>query len=147
MGSLQAGDLQSSAATAPGVRRAIASIVVGAVAASSRDSYRVMAAWTATLKCCRILSMPEVRLSLEWPDGHRSELYSPSTVILDFLQPGQTLSVAELTSKGMTALEQASERVRARYGFACTRTDEERVRLQQAADSYAADQLVRIAAG
>jgi uncharacterized repeat protein (TIGR04042 family) len=91
--------------------------------------------------------MPEVRLSLEWPDGRRSELYSPSTVILDFLQPGQTLSVAELTSKGMTALEQASERVRARYGFACTRTDEERVRLQQAADSYAADQLVRIAAG
>jgi uncharacterized repeat protein (TIGR04042 family) len=91
--------------------------------------------------------MPEVRLSLEWPDGRRSELYSPSTVILDFLQPGQTLSVAELTSKGITALEQASERVRARYGFACTRTDEERVRLQQAADSYAADQLVRIAAG
>ena len=91
--------------------------------------------------------MPEVRLSLEWPDGRRSELYSPSTVILDFLQPGQILSVAELTSKGMTALEQASERVRARYGFACTRTDEERVRLQQAADSYADDQLVRIAAG
>ena len=48
--------------------------------------------------------MPEVRLSLEWPDGRRSELYSPSTVILDFLQPGQTLSVAELTSKGMTGL-------------------------------------------
>jgi uncharacterized repeat protein (TIGR04042 family) len=91
--------------------------------------------------------MPEVRLSLEWPDGRRSELYSPSTVILDFLQPGQTLSVAELTSKGITALEQASERVRARYGFACTRTDEERVRLQQAADCYADDQLVRIAAG
>jgi uncharacterized repeat protein (TIGR04042 family) len=91
--------------------------------------------------------MPEVRLSLEWPDGRRSELYSPSTVILDFLQPGQTLSVAELTSKGITALEQASERVRARYGFACTRTDEERVRLRQAADSYADDQLVRIAAG
>jgi uncharacterized repeat protein (TIGR04042 family) len=91
--------------------------------------------------------MPEVRLSVEWPDGRKSELYSPSTVILDYLQPGQTLSVAELTSKGMAALEMASERVRARYGFACTRTDEERLRLQQAADSYAADQLVRITAG
>ena len=79
--------------------------------------------------------MPEVRLTLEWPDGLTSELYSPSTVILDDLRPGQILTVSELTSTGLAALEQASERVRARYGFACTRVDEERLRLQQAADN------------
>ncbi len=89
--------------------------------------------------------MPEVRLTLEWPDGRTSELYSPSTVILDYLRPGQSLTVGELTSKGLAALEQASERVRARYGFACTRADEERVRLQQSADHYDGDAIVQIA--
>jgi len=31
--------------------------------------------------------MPEVRFQLEWPDGHSSTLYSPSTVILDYFRP------------------------------------------------------------
>ena len=69
--------------------------------------------------------MPEGLLTLQWPDGRTSELYSPSTVILEHLPPGTTLSVAELEQRGVEALRQASERVRARYGFACTRTDEE----------------------
>jgi uncharacterized repeat protein (TIGR04042 family) len=88
--------------------------------------------------------VPEVLLTLEWPDGRTSELYSPSTVILDYLKPGQSLTVSELTSQGLIALELASERVRARYGFACTRADEERLRLQQSADHYNGDELVQI---
>jgi uncharacterized repeat protein (TIGR04042 family) len=88
--------------------------------------------------------MPEVRLALEWPDGQVSELYSPSTVILESLSPGQSLPVAELQRRGSEALRQASERVRARYGFACTRTDEEQDRLQRLAGGYGPDQIVRI---
>jgi uncharacterized repeat protein (TIGR04042 family) len=88
--------------------------------------------------------MPEVILQLQWPDGRVSELYSPSTTILHHLQPGQTLSVAELQTRAMLALKQASERVRARYGFACTRTDEEWHKLQTSAASYGPDQLVTI---
>jgi uncharacterized repeat protein (TIGR04042 family) len=90
--------------------------------------------------------MPEVRLTLEWPDGRTSELYSPSTVILDYLGPGESLPVGQLHDRGIEALRLASERVRARYGFACTRTDEERHRLQQWVKDYAADQIVRIRA-
>jgi uncharacterized repeat protein (TIGR04042 family) len=90
--------------------------------------------------------VPEVHLTLEWPDGRTSELYSPSTVILDYLKPGQSLTVSELTNRGLAALELASERVRARYGFACTRADEERLRLQQSADHYDGAALVQIAA-
>ena len=88
--------------------------------------------------------MPEVHLTLEWPDGRTSELYSPSTVILEYLRPGESIPVDQLQGRGMEALRLASERVRARYGFACTRTDEERHRLQQWVKNYAADQIVHI---
>lgn len=90
--------------------------------------------------------MPEVLLTLQWPDGRTSELYSPSTVILEHLPPGTTLSVGELEQRGVEALRQASERVRARYGFACTRADEEREKLRRHAADYAADQPVTVAA-
>ncbi|SBO42717.1 MSMEG_0570 family nitrogen starvation response protein [Cyanobium sp. NIES-981] len=90
--------------------------------------------------------MPEVQLTLQWPDGSRSRLYSPSTVILEHLPPGQQLTVAELEARGLAALAQASERVRARYGFACTRTDEEARKLQQSVAGFSAEQLVRIQA-
>jgi uncharacterized repeat protein (TIGR04042 family) len=89
--------------------------------------------------------VPEVRLTLEWPDGLTSQLYSPSTVILEHLPPGSRLSVAELQARGLAGLEEASERVRARYGFACTRTDEEARKLQQTLAAYGPDQIVAIA--
>ena len=41
--------------------------------------------------------MPEVQLSLEWPDGRTTPFYSPSTVILRYVRPGEQLPVHELT--------------------------------------------------
>ncbi len=55
-------------------------------------------------------------------------------------------SIPELTSKDLTALEQASEWVRTRFSFACTRTDEAQLHLQQSADHVDGDAVVRIAA-
>jgi uncharacterized repeat protein (TIGR04042 family) len=91
--------------------------------------------------------MPEVLLTLEWPDGQSSQLYSPSTVIYDFLRPGDSLPVGEFGERARSALVQASERVRARYGFACTRTDEEQRKLEPWLARFGADQLVRISTG
>ncbi len=93
---------------------------------------------------CPTRTVPEVRLTLQWPDGLTSQLYSPSTVILEHLPPGESLSVAALRARGLEGLQQASERVRARYGFACTRTDEEARKLQRALAAYSADQVVTI---
>ncbi len=90
--------------------------------------------------------MPEVRLSLQWPDGQTSELYSPSTVILEYLQPGDVLPVGELHRRGVQALREASERVRARYGFACTRTDEEQLQLAKRVAAYDGQQKVTVQA-
>jgi uncharacterized repeat protein (TIGR04042 family) len=91
--------------------------------------------------------MPEVELTLKWPDGGRSRLYSPSTVILEHLAPGQSVTVAELRARGTLALRQASERVRARYGFACTRADEEERRLLEQVARFGDEERVGIAAG
>ncbi|MEB3353442.1 MAG: MSMEG_0570 family nitrogen starvation response protein [Cyanobacteriota bacterium] len=90
--------------------------------------------------------MPEVHLQLQWPDGLTTQLYSPSTVILEHLPPGERLSVSALQARGLEGLRQASERVRARYGFACTRTDEEALKLQQTIAAYRAEQMVTILA-
>ncbi len=88
--------------------------------------------------------MPEVELQLDWPDGATTRLYSPSTVILEHLAPGQTLTVAELRTRGTLALRQASERVRARYGFACTRADEEERRLLERAATFGEEERVSV---
>ncbi len=88
--------------------------------------------------------MPEVHLTLEWPDGSTSALYSPSTVILQLLRPGQSLPVSTLRTQGVAALQEASERVRARYGFACTRTSEERHKLECMASRFDDAECVQI---
>ena len=88
--------------------------------------------------------MPEVRFQLEWPDGQSSTLYSPSTVILDYFKPGDSLLVSELEERGVEALRAASERVRARYGFACTRADEGEYQLRQWVSRYSPDDTVRV---
>ena len=93
------------------------------------------------------LPVPEVLLTLEWPDGQSSQLYSPSTVIYDYLRPGESLPVAEFGERARAALARARERVRARYGFACTRTDEEQRRLEPWLERFGADEVVRIRAG
>jgi len=90
--------------------------------------------------------MPEVLLDLEWPDGRRTSFYSPSTVVLEHLPPGSEWSVAELRTAGLRALAEASERVRARYGFACTRTDEEAAKLRQLCGLYDPQARVRVQA-
>lgn len=90
--------------------------------------------------------MPEVLLELCWPDGESSPFYSPSTVVYEFLKPGDRLTMAELEQKGLAALREASERVRARYGFACSRTDEEASRLQQRLARYPREATVDIRA-
>lgn len=88
--------------------------------------------------------MPEVMLRLHWPDGDASNFYSPSTIVYEFIKPGDTLTIAELEHKGLLALKEASERVRARYGFACTRTDEEAVKLQKRLAMYGRADTVEV---
>lgn len=65
--------------------------------------------------------MPEMIFRVRWPDGQESDCYSPSLVIKEHFTPGEDYPVRTFLEQADTALTQASERVRARYGFACSR--------------------------
>lgn len=64
--------------------------------------------------------MPELTFTVRWPDGRITDCYSPSLVVHDHLTAGSTYSVADFRARAAAALTEASERVRAKYGFACT---------------------------
>jgi uncharacterized repeat protein (TIGR04042 family) len=76
--------------------------------------------------------MPEMRFSIRWPDGTTENCYSPSLIIKDYFSPGETYRIADFLERSRTALTIASDRVREKFGFAC---------------SSAADQLASIEAG
>jgi uncharacterized repeat protein (TIGR04042 family) len=64
--------------------------------------------------------MPEMHFRVEWPNGRVERCYSPSYVVEEHLSVGETYSVEEFVSRARQALEIGSERVRAKYGFACS---------------------------
>lgn len=74
--------------------------------------------------------MPEMRFTICWPDGVAEDCYSPSLVIKDHLEPGRSYSLAEFQLRSRTALEIASGRVRAKYGFPCSRALEQIQRIE-----------------
>ena len=65
--------------------------------------------------------MPEMIFKVRWPDGSDSTCYSRSLIVQDYLAPGTDYPLADFLARTREALEIASERVRAKYGFACSR--------------------------
>ncbi len=64
--------------------------------------------------------MPAMHFHVRWPDGRSSRCYSPSLVIKDHFEPGTAYPLPDFLRRAREALGIASERVRARYGFACS---------------------------
>ena len=64
--------------------------------------------------------MPEMHFRVEWPNGQVDRCYSPSYIVEEHLSVGEAYSVADFVARTRTALEIASERVQAKYGFACS---------------------------
>ncbi|KND19284.1 hypothetical protein ADZ37_09680 [Pannonibacter phragmitetus] len=77
--------------------------------------------------------MPEMRFVVVWPDGSQEECYSPSLVIRDFFEEGQTYPLDEFLSRSRKALTLASDRVKLRYGFACSLALGQLARIEQRA--------------
>ncbi|MFD1144598.1 MSMEG_0570 family nitrogen starvation response protein [Larkinella insperata] len=74
--------------------------------------------------------MPEVHVTIEWPDQQRDTIYSPSTVLLQYLKPGDSFSIRDFEERISKALQVASQRVYERYGFECTSAMGELARLK-----------------
>jgi putative flavoprotein involved in K+ transport len=89
--------------------------------------------------------MPEMHFSVRWPNGATSECYSPSYVIEEYLTVGQHYTVADFVARARRALNIASERVRERYGFACSSALDQLAVIEQAANALSpSEQLEQV---
>lgn len=80
--------------------------------------------------------MPAVNFILLWPDGVEETCYSPSTVVYDYFQAGDSYSLDEFMSLSEAALTTASERVRQRYGYACSSANDQLKIIQARIDHF-----------
>jgi uncharacterized repeat protein (TIGR04042 family) len=64
--------------------------------------------------------MPAMHFRIQWPDGSEADCYSPSTVVAEYFKPGQHYPLADFVERARQALSIGSERVREKYGFACS---------------------------
>ena len=80
--------------------------------------------------------MPVMHFNVRWPDGSESRCYSPSVVIRDHLDSGASYPLPEFTKNVRTALEIASERVRAKFGFACSAAMDQLAEIEQTASRF-----------
>ena len=64
--------------------------------------------------------MPEMHFKVQWPNGTTEDCYSPSWVIEEHLSAGSNYSVSGFVERTSLALNIASDRVRQKYGFACS---------------------------
>jgi uncharacterized repeat protein (TIGR04042 family) len=89
--------------------------------------------------------MPEMRFVVRWPDGGRESCYSPSLVIKDFLREGDSYSVTDFLQRSRQALQIASERVEAKFGFPCSLALGQLARIEAKAAEFAGQDDARVA--
>lgn len=80
--------------------------------------------------------MPEMRFRVRWPDDSVSSCYSPSLVIKDFFEVGKAYPLVEFVKRSREALTIASDRVRQKYGFACSAAADELASIESKAARF-----------
>lgn len=65
--------------------------------------------------------MPETHFEIEWPDGDKELCYSPSLVVKKYFNAEQDYSLSEFVALSRTALQDGSDRVKAQFGFSCSK--------------------------
>ncbi|MBL8476431.1 MAG: MSMEG_0570 family nitrogen starvation response protein [Methyloversatilis sp.] len=81
--------------------------------------------------------MPAMHFRVRWPDQTETRCYSPSLVIKDYFAPGTGYPLEEFMASVREALHIASERVRAKYGFACSAALDQLADIEQHAARWA----------
>lgn len=83
--------------------------------------------------------MPETYFTLRWPDGQEETCYSPSTIIGQHLTPQQSYPLPEFLTHVRAGLNAASDRVAAKYGFACSSALDQLARIEARAAQFPPD--------
>src|SRR4051794_10787932 len=82
--------------------------------------------------------MPEMHFKVQWPSGATEDCYSPSWIIEDYLAVGKDYPVPDFVSRVDVALNIASDRVREKYGFACSSALDQLAAIRTTAEGLAA---------
>lgn len=80
--------------------------------------------------------MPVVNFHIVWPDQNESKCYSPSSVITEHLTEGETYALHDFMTRTRAAMHAASERVRAKYGYAWSAAADQMEIIEQEALRY-----------
>jgi len=88
--------------------------------------------------------MPEITLVVRYPDGVVANCYSPSTVVRQYFHAGETLPLDEFLRRSDQAFNHASERVRSKYGFACSSALAQLDTILESSRHYPADSVIEI---
>jgi uncharacterized repeat protein (TIGR04042 family) len=80
--------------------------------------------------------MPVMHFLIQWPDNSEENCYSPSQVVSDFFTPGEGYPVDDFVSRAREALNIASERVRQKYGFACSAAMDQLAKIEAEAERF-----------
>lgn len=83
--------------------------------------------------------MPEVRFTIRWPDGTEEGCYSPSTAIHQHLTAGTSYPLPDFLARARTGLQAASDRVAAKFGFACSSAMDQLARIEARAATQPSD--------
>jgi uncharacterized repeat protein (TIGR04042 family) len=76
-------------------------------------------------------------MSVRWPDGTQETCYSPSLVLRDYFEAGRSYPLADFRDRSRTALAIASDRVRAKFGFPCSRAAGQLACIEERCRSFA----------
>lgn len=88
--------------------------------------------------------MPEMRFVIAWPDGREESCYSPSLVIRDFFEEGQTYPIRDFLDRSRKALTIASDRVEAKFGYPCSLALGQLARIEAAGALFLEDADARV---
>ncbi|SAK53599.1 hypothetical protein AWB81_01145 [Caballeronia arationis] len=88
--------------------------------------------------------MPVMHFRIRWPDSTEANCYSPSRIVGEFFTPGADYPLDDFVARSREALGIASERVREKYGFACSSAMDQLARIEQEAERFASDPHARV---
>lgn len=81
--------------------------------------------------------MPERYLVVRWPQGPSQRIYSPSAVVEEYFEAGQTLPVLDFVERSREALLIAGDRVQQAYGFPCGKASRSIALIEAHAERFA----------
>ena len=83
--------------------------------------------------------MPAMHFDIRWPDATESHCYSPSLIIQDYFVVGERYALTTFLKNVREALQIASERVHAKFGFSCSAANDQLAQIEKKCAEFSGD--------